>query len=64
MNKKVVLLAILLIVFCSLFGVSASAMGGPAPSPSEGVEIIERIATQSEEALLQEKYSMEVVICS
>jgi len=59
MSKKLTLLAILFTVFCSLS--TAYAMGGPAPSTEE-VEIIERIAIQTEEAEAKEEYEMKVLM--
>lgn len=47
MNKKLSLLMFLLTVNCLLFTSFVYAMGTAPPTPSQEVEIIERIATQT-----------------
>lgn len=59
MNKKLVLLVILFTVLCSLSSISY-AMGGTPPTSE--VEIIERIATQTEEVAPKEKYVRKAVL--
>lgn len=61
MNKKLFVLVILSTIFCPLFTFPSHAMGGPAPATQE-VQIIEKIASQTEEAATQEKYEMKTLM--
>ena len=61
MGKRIMLSVLLIIVQC-LWASAVHAMGSAPPTPTQEVEIMERIATQTEEVKSQEKYEMKTLM--